>query len=277
MTPDRLFLEYSEWDTKQLQNWLEQHRVNVPQAYYNSKEDLQNLVAENWWSYTAWTDEQYNNAQRSFQNLKHSTFESWDESRLREFLLEQGIVEPKGPKEKLVLLAKNHYNAYKNAGYSLSSTVTDTVSSLVATSTDGALRAFDDSKDYVYSTWDDSQMKDHLVSRGVLKSNAQKTRDQYLKLMKENYADVANPVWQAWSDSYIVSFLTTLPTLFSADFRTARLACEQGVDQDGLPKEPRLPRRADEDLLLRFLGQGLQHMVRLRNQVLARRTQRHQA
>lgn len=163
-------------------------------------------MAENWWSYTAWTNEHYSNAQKSFQNLKDSAFESWDESRLREFLLEQGVVEPKGSREKLILLAKNHYNAYKNAGYSLSSTITDTVSSLVSASTDTPLRALDDSKDYLYSNWDESQLKDYLVSRGVIKSDVQKTRDQYLKLMKEHYAAVTNPVWQAWSDSYIVSF-----------------------------------------------------------------------
>ena len=168
-------------------------------------------MAENWWSYTAWTSDQYNVAQKSFQNLKDSTFESWDESRLRQFLLEQGIVEPKGPKEKLILLAKNHYNAYKNAGYSLSSTVTDTVSSFVSTSTSDVLKALDDSKDYVYSTWDDTQIKDYLTGRGVLKPDAKKTREQYLKLMKDHYAAVADPAWEAWTDSYIVSFAEESP------------------------------------------------------------------
>ena len=232
------FPEYSKWDTKQLQSWLEEHKVDIPKAYYSSKEDLRDLVAENWWSYTTWSNEQYNSAQRSFQNLKDSAFESWDESRLREFLLEQGIVEPKGPREKLILLAKNHYNAYKNAGYSLSSTVTDTVSSFVATGTDGALKTFDESRDYVYSTWDDSQMKDYLVSRGVIKSDAQKTRDQYLKLMKEHYAAVANPIWEAWSDSYIVSSSKNPVTLCITDFHAAQLARGQGANQDGPPEEP---------------------------------------
>lgn len=213
--------EYSKWDTKQLQNWLEEHKVNVPKAYYNSKEDLQNLVAENWWSYTTWTNDQYNSAQRSLQNLKDSTFESWDESRLREFLLEQGIVEPKGPRERLILLAKNHYNAYKNAGYSLSSTATDTVSSFVSASTDDVLRTFDESKDYVYSSWDDSQMKDYLVSHGILKSDTQKTRDQYLKYMKEHYAAVADPVWEAWSDSYMRGWLVS-KGLIKTDYQKNR-------------------------------------------------------
>ena len=194
-------------------------------------------MAENWWSYTAWSSEQYDNAQKSFQNLKDSTFESWDESRLREFLLEQGIVEPKGPREKLILLAKNHYNAYKGAGSSLSSTVTDTFSSLFSTSTDSAWKALDDSKDYVYSTWDDSQMKDYLVSRGVLKSDAQKTRDQYLKLMKEHYATVADPVWQAWSDSYMVCPPTIRHTFRGTDSDVAWVAPQQRVDQVGLSEE----------------------------------------
>ena len=233
-----LFPEYTRWDTKQLQTWLEQHKVDVPKTFSNSKEDLQNLVAENWWSYTAWTNEQYNNAQRSFQDLRDSSFESWDESRLREFLLEQGIVEPKGPKEKLVRLAKHHYNAYKNAGSSLSGTITDTLSGFVSTSTDSALKAFDESKDYVYSSWDDSQMKDHLVSHGVLKSNAQKTRDQYLQLMKENYAAVADPVWQAWSDSYIVCVPNCCSTLCRINSYAAWLAPQQGISQDGRTEEP---------------------------------------
>jgi hypothetical protein len=130
----------------------------------------------------------------------------------------------------LILLAKNHYNAYKDAGYSLSSTVTDTFSSLASTSTDGAWKALDDSKDYVYSTWDDSQMKGYLVSRGVLKSDAQKPRDQYLKLMKEHYAAAADPVWQAWSDSYMVCFPTIRHNFCHTDLDVAWVAPQQGVD-----------------------------------------------
>lgn len=143
-------------------------------------------------------------------------------------------MEPKGPREKLIRLAKNHYNAYKNAGSSLSETITDTFSGFVSTNTDGALKAFDESRDYVYSTWDDSKMKGYLVSRGVLKSDAQKTRDQYLKLMKEHYAAAADPVWQAWSDSYIVCVPNTFFTSYSVNFRAVWVAPQQGVDQVGL-------------------------------------------
>ena len=118
-----LSLESSMWDTKQLQNWLEGHKVEPPMFYCNPKDHLQNPVTENWRPYTARTVDHYSNTRRSLQNLKGSTFETWNESRPREFLLEQWIVEPTGPRGRLILLARGHYNAYMNAGYSLSSTV----------------------------------------------------------------------------------------------------------------------------------------------------------
>ena len=58
---------------------------------------------------------------------------------------------------------------------------------------------------YIYSTWDDNQMEDYLVSRGALKSGAEKTRDQHSKSTKENSAAVADLVQEAWSDSYFLS------------------------------------------------------------------------
>lgn len=122
-----------------------------------------------------------------------STFESWDESRLREFLLEQGVVEPSGPKESLVLLAKQKYASYTSFASSLSASATSlaseasasatslaseasvtassavygspsyqaskSVSSFIAQATGEVARARDDSKDYVYSTWDDNRLR----------------------------------------------------------------------------------------------------------------------
>lgn len=180
------------------------------------------LVKANWNSATAWTYDQYNAAQDTFQHLRESTFESWDESQLRQFLLDQGIVAPKGPKEELVLLAKQRYNSYTQAASSLASQASavpssaiygDTkyqasasVSSIIATATDSVAQTLDDSKDYVYSTWSDNQLRDYLVEKGAIKSDAQHTRDELLKLMNTAYAKVSDPVWQAWGDSSIVSY-----------------------------------------------------------------------
>lgn len=163
--------------------------------------------------------------------MQDTAFDSWDESRLREFLLEQGVVAPSGPREKLVLAAKQHYRGYTNAASSLASsassaastavygapsdqasasaaslysTASNTVSSAAAQASETLARAFDDSKDYVYSTWDDNQLRDYLVDKGVIKSNQQTTREKMLEYMRDSYAKTSNPVWEAYSDSYLV-------------------------------------------------------------------------
>ena len=53
--------------------------------------------------------------------------------------------------------------------------------------------------------WDDNQLRSYLEEKGVIKTKSEKKRDELLGLMRDNYAKVANPVWEAWSDSYIVS------------------------------------------------------------------------
>ncbi|KAI0790990.1 hypothetical protein C8Q75DRAFT_758816 [Abortiporus biennis] len=188
-----------------------------------------------------WSADQYDNFQRVFSNIKSDAFDSWDESRLREFLLEQGVVEPSGTREQLVLLAKQRYDALSSVASSYSASVSSLASqasgsassfasqasagastavygdtksqasksvvSYYAQATDDARRKLEDSKDYVYSTWDDNQLRSYLVQKGVIKSKQQATRDELLAKMKETYVKTASPVWQAWSDSYIRDWL----------------------------------------------------------------------
>jgi hypothetical protein len=54
-----------------------------------------------------WTSEQLEKAQNVFSNVKDSAFDTWSESQLRQFLLDQGVIEPKGTKEQLVQMARN--------------------------------------------------------------------------------------------------------------------------------------------------------------------------
>ena len=154
---------------------------------------------------------------------------SWDESRLREFLQEQGVVAPSGPREQLVLAAKAHYRAYSSAASAFSAGITSaasyvvygdsaahhsksiasasqSLSSVAAEATDSLARKIDDTKDYVYSEWSDSQIKAYLEKEGVLKSDVTTTREKLLAHMKTAYVSVTDPIWDAWSTSYIVSF-----------------------------------------------------------------------
>ncbi|TDL26870.1 hypothetical protein BD410DRAFT_782959 [Rickenella mellea] len=220
--------EYTTWDTKQLKKWLNDHDIQVPEGY--TQKELQELVKTNYDTSAAWSQAQYEKAQKAFQNAKESTFDSWDESRLREFLLEQGVVAPSGPREKLVLAAKQQYRSYTSAASSMSSSasaaastavygdkkyqasksassLTSSAASVAAQATETLARTLDNSKDYVYSTWDDNKLRSYLEDKGVIKTKQQATRDQLLNYMKETYASVSEPVWTAWSDSYIHEWL----------------------------------------------------------------------
>lgn len=113
---------------------------------------------------SAWTADQYQRAQTVFANIKESAFDTWDESKLREFLLEQGVVDPSGPREQLALLAKQKYAQYSSAASSYSASASTavygdsnyqaskSVSSFIAQATEDIARKVDDSRDYVYST-----------------------------------------------------------------------------------------------------------------------------
>jgi Putative nuclear envelope organisation protein len=204
---------YYSWSPSELQSWLNAHNIPVPSS--PSQETLKSLVQQNWNAATAWSYDQYASAQKSFADIRDASFDKWDESSLREFLLEQGIVAPKGTKEQLVLLAKQKYSAYTNAASSLSSRATDTahqmtqsLSSITAQASTDAARALDDSKDYVYSTWDDSKLRSYLESKGVqVQVEAQESRAHLLNLMRDSYAAITTPIWQAWSNSYLVCSL----------------------------------------------------------------------
>ncbi|KAJ7701557.1 hypothetical protein B0H17DRAFT_1045804 [Mycena rosella] len=210
--------QYNEWSTTELQKWLNDHNIKFPETY--SQEQLKDLVQSNWDVATAWTSDQYASAQKSFADLREASFDAWDESKLREFLLEQGVVAPKGPREQLVLLAKSRYAAYTSAASSFSAQastavygdsthqMTKSMSSVAAQATREAARQLDDAKDYVYSTWDDNRLRSYLVEKGVIaKDAAEKKRVEMLTLMRDAYASVATPIWEAWSDSYMREWL----------------------------------------------------------------------
>ncbi|KAF8638420.1 hypothetical protein AX17_002227 [Amanita inopinata Kibby_2008] len=223
---------YESWSTSQLKAWLEAHHIPLPTSTSPSQSDLRALVAENWDTASTWTYDQYTSAQQAFANVRDATFDKWDESRLRQFLLEQGIVAPSGPREHLVLLAKARYRDFARAAGSLSASASDTAStwvygdtahqasrsasSVVSSATSAVVqatkevsRALEDSKDYVYSTWSDNQLRSYLEKKGLLKTREERTRDQLLTMMKDAYATTADPVYDAWSDSYMHEWLVS--------------------------------------------------------------------
>jgi hypothetical protein len=86
----------------------------------------------------------------------------------------------------------------------------DSLSSAIAQASKEVGRQIDDTKDYVYCTWDEIKIREYLVSKGLLEPKEEKKRGELLNMMKSAYASVANPVWKAWSDSYIVRLVSPL-------------------------------------------------------------------
>lgn len=219
---------YAKWSHAELRTWLEHHNIRVPPSF--DKPHLYDLVDANWHSppspVTAyaeaghqWSLDQYTRAQRAFQHVKDDSFDSWDESRLRAFLLEQGVVAPSGPREQLLLFAKDKYRAYTDAASLYSSFASASASSAYGCATDAAqrinnavaqatyevARGFDDTRDYVYSTWDDNRLRNWLEERGVIEAKSASTQEELTRLANDYYRKAASGVWESWSDSYIVS------------------------------------------------------------------------
>lgn len=285
--------EYAKWSDAELRSWLELHSIQVPASF--DKPHLYDLVHANWqtpletcaYAGRQWSLDQYLKAQRAFQHTKDDTFDNWDQGRLRVFLLEQGVVAPSGPREQLALLAKNKYRAYTDAAALYSSLASASASSAYAGATDAAhsasqcissvaahathevARTLDASKDYVYSDWDDSQLRNWLQEHGVVEAKSAKTKDELTRLANDYYRKTSSAVWESWSDSYIVSvklYLTRfpLPNAISAGMAY----CSQSLEphRHAFSIEPS---RRNEKVLLQLHRQRLEHVVRLRVESLA--------
>jgi len=209
---------YTTWAANDLVHWLNDHNIPVPTQATRPK--LQELVEKNWNSISGWSYEQYLNAQKTFGQLEDSSFEAWDESRLRQFLLEHGVVDPKGPREQLVLLAKQKYKEYSDAArtfadratavtHSEPTHVTDRVASFLSHATADASRRFHESEDYFFETWDDNRLRRFLQEKGFLEANDKTYRKDLLSMVKDAYNSVAEPVWNAWSNSYMRNWLVS--------------------------------------------------------------------
>jgi hypothetical protein len=98
------------------------------------------------------------------------------------------------------------HQATKSAS-SLSSQASASVSSFATRATDATYEGFDETKDYVYSTWNDNQLRSWLEHHGYIKTKQQATRDEMLAKMKEAYASATDPIYHAWSDSYMRKWL----------------------------------------------------------------------
>lgn len=189
-------------------------------------------------SFSSWTPAQYSSFEQTFSSLRENTFDAWDESRLREWLLEQGIVAPKGHKEELTLAAKRRWRDWEAARdrYSASaseifsgatasaSEASASVSSYAAQATNDILP--DNTKEFIWSTWDDTELRKYLVEKGIIdnRTAAGKKRDELIRLAQDHYSTAQGNAWEMWSDSYIVRILLRPFSNMQTDYPIAKIS-----------------------------------------------------
>lgn len=72
-------------------------------------------------------------------------------------------------------------------------------------------RALDSTKDYFYSSWDDSRLRKWLEDHGVVEASKSTDRSQLITLVSQYFHEASDPVWQSWSDDYMVGHVRLSP------------------------------------------------------------------
>lgn len=66
--------EYKSWNQQQLNEWLAEHKISVPEGY--SQKQLSELVESNWYAGQAWSEKQIDTAKENYASLKDSAFDT---------------------------------------------------------------------------------------------------------------------------------------------------------------------------------------------------------
>lgn len=149
---------YSRWGETELQTWLADNNIPYPKSA--QKTDLEKLVKENW------------------ENKVYRPYQEWEPSQLSNYLKSKGIeIEEKAIKDKDWLL-----NSVKKNWVESESAVEKNVA---------------DVKNWVFSSWSESQLKSFLDRHGIPNPNP-RTRDTLLQTARENYQSVAEKSGQNW-------------------------------------------------------------------------------
>lgn len=101
-------------------------------------------------------------------------------------------------------------SSVSSAYYDASATVSSgyqAISTQAAYASNKAAKKLDDAKDYIFSTWDDNQLRTWLEENNVLSTPAPTGRAALLNNVKVAYLKATGPLYNAWSTSTIHSWL----------------------------------------------------------------------
>lgn len=217
---------YANWGQSDLKRYLQDH--NVPNPGNLNVEQLRELAKRHY-------DDRARSAQHVLKDSQDAAYASWSDSQLRQYLLDQGVISPSSKREELVQLAREYgleasksvsstyaraTAAAGDAAHTVESAAHYAVVTAPAEAYDYLSDQFDNARDFVYSSWTDSDLHNWAVEHDLVKSEQRKRRDEYLDLIRKPYNDAANNVYDTWSDSRLVSYLFLL-TLGFKNLRSA--------------------------------------------------------
>uniref|UniRef100_A0A0D6R640 SAP domain-containing protein n=1 Tax=Araucaria cunninghamii TaxID=56994 RepID=A0A0D6R640_ARACU len=215
---------YQSWSESELKEFLDARGLPSPQpttrdrlvASVRRNARLASLQLQNAASSaSSAVDAATKSAESAQSSLSDALFDAWSESKLKEFLDEQGVPVPQGSKKnELVALARkqraklsgNSASSASASGASAYGAASSKAGNEYAKATDDASLAADHAFDEAANTWSESRLKAFLDSRGIPAPQSGK-RDELLASVRLN-KHKASTGWSAWTfDTWTVDNL----------------------------------------------------------------------
>lgn len=137
---------------------------------------------------------------------------------------------------------------------------------------DSVLRS-PEASDYVWSTWNDSELHDYAVSKGLLSdSDPTPARKDLITLVSDSYNNVSNNAYDTWSDSRMRYWLAKHGVVKAKEASTRdELVDLMSRSYYGAKDTSELPRSFPANLDARADGRAysVQHLVRQRGSSVA--------
>jgi hypothetical protein len=226
VSADQAVPPYANWGQSDLKKYLQDH--HVPNPGNLNVDQLRELAKRHY-------DDQTRSAQKVLENAQTQAYAGWSDSQLRQYLLDHGVISPSSRREELVQLAREYGLEASHAVSDSFARATQAVGNAAQTVEDAAYYAvvtaphqaydyvagsLDNARDYVYSSWTDSDLHAWAVEHGLVKPEQKKRREEYLDLIRKPYTDAASNIYDTWSDSYLVRpLLVSFRTSTSASIR----------------------------------------------------------
>jgi len=196
---------YSTWSESDLKEFLDERGIPVPQP--SSRDKLIATVRRNSrqasLNIKSVTSAASSSAAAAQESLSNQLFDSWSDSKLKEFLDTNGIKAPQGSKRnELIALARKNRASLLGEGVSASAVsafgaATSKAGNEYAKATDVAADKTDDAWSAAIGTWSDSRLKAYLDARGVPVPQGGK-KDELLASVRLNKHKAATG-YSAWT------------------------------------------------------------------------------